>query len=198
MDFSISSFREHLLATITFLNQPTIREPIKKVIGVAGAIFGVLEAYDLYMIFRGKRPISDEVTEGSPKWMQVGHKFAVLSLKLSILFNGLASRPFGYVAAKTARLILTDARMLALFGSINPKHVISMTATVCGIPPMIQSAYRIGRWVNSQYQGIPLTPPTLIPTKRWMSDKRARMIAHINVAIGKPAWYIVNQILQRI
>ncbi len=87
MDFSISSLREHLVATVNFLNQPHIKEPIKKVIGVASATFGILEAYDLYMIFRGKRPISDEVTEGSPQWMQIGHKFAVLSLKLSILLN---------------------------------------------------------------------------------------------------------------
>lgn len=195
-----------LKATVEFLNQPVVKESIKKIAGVAAATFGIIEAYDLYLVFRDKRAISDERNPQSPRWMQVGHKIAILTLKLSIVFNGLASRPCLYAAGKTAGFFISEARLATLVGqntifAVNPwhpKHILSLSATVCSLPSKVQSIYRTVLWIYAKIAGKEYQKPKIIPTGGWMSDHRARMISHINTILGRPFLHGAHLVLARI
>lgn len=206
MSITFETFRVPVAATVEFLSQPVVKETVKKISGVAAATFGIIEAYDLYMVFRGKRAISDEHTASSPRWMQIGHKIAMLTLKLSIVLNGMASRPCVYIAGKTAGLIFSETRLAALIGTntaftVNPwhpKHILSLGATLCGLPASIQSTYRSIVWLQSKITGKKYPESKVIPTGGWMSDTKARMIAHINMVLGRPFLHGVHLIVQRI
>lgn len=195
-----------LKASVEFLSQPAVKETIKKASGIAAATFGIIEVYDLYMVFRGKRPISDEQNSLSPRWMQIGHKFAVLTLKLSIVFHGLASRPCIYVAGKTAGLVMSEARLVSIIGTntifaVNPwhpKHILSLGATVCSLPSKVQSVYRTFVWMQSKITHKNLQQPKIIPTGGWMSDRRARIISFINTIFGRPFLHGAHLFLERI
>ena len=206
MVLPITSYRAYLAVIAILITRPAVKESIKNVAGVASAIFGAIALWDLYQVAQGKRDISDERSTQSPHWMQKGHKFAMLSLKLSLVLYGLVSRPVLLAASKAAHLIATDGRLISLFGANtfldanpwHPKHVVSIVAAICGVPATIQTVYRTIDWVNCKIRGIDLSEPQKLQKGIWMTDFRARMMTHVNLLSGGPFINLSKWLYQRI
>lgn len=184
---------------VRFLNQPVIKEGVKNIASTAAFTFGIIEAYDIYQILRG-REISTETNSDAPKWIQVASKVALICAKISLILSAATSRPGVFIISTIMGCVFSSGQLESVFGpntvfAVNPwhpRHVFSIAAVILALPSVIQSTYRGMHWAYtkiSQHENRPA------PSQgSWLTDTKARMMALFNTITSRPVQHLGNQL----
>lgn len=185
---------------VRFLNQPAVKEGVKNIASTAAFAFGLIEAYDVYQILRG-REISTEPDIESPKWMQIANKIILLCAKISLILSAATSRPGVFILSTIVGQFFSGKQLEYAFGpntvfAVNPwhpRHVVSIAAVVLALPSVIQSIYRGMHWVYDQFsQNLHLQNGAGAKTS-WLTDSKIRLMALFNTIGSRPAQHLGNQ-----
>lgn len=186
---------------VRFLNQPAVKEGAKNIASTAAFVFGLIEAYDIYQILRG-REISTETDTDSAKWIQVANKIILLCAKTSLILSAATSRPGVFIISTLAGQIFSSKQLEYAFGpntifAVNPwhpRHVCSITAVILALPSVIQSTYRGMHWVYNQFSQNNQSQNKPGEQTSWLTDRKARLMALINTVTSRPTQHICNQL----
>lgn len=187
---------------VHFLNQPIVKENIKKIAGIATFIFGLVEIYDLCQIMRGGE-IATDIDPGEPQWIQTAAKVSIVFAKISIILSAAVSRPGVYVISTLAGRIATQAQLDRLFGPNtiyaqnpwHPRHVASIAAVILAIPVMVQTICLGFTWVNRRVRQLQEEDVEIDQKQNqgWLTDAKIRLIVLFNTLTSRPVLHIGNQ-----
>jgi hypothetical protein len=200
-----STLRSGLGAITHFLNQPNVKESVKKIAGVATFIFGLIELYDIYQILRGKE-ISTEIDKNAPQWQQTATKITMVFAKISLILSAATSRPGVFVISNLAGQVLTQTQLERLFGpntifAINPwhpRHVASIAATILTIPAVAQMIYLGSCWTYRKVCQLRQDAPLVNDNQGWLTDAKVRMMTLFNTLTSRPVLHLGNQLMRRV
>lgn len=181
----------------TLLNTPLVKEGIKNTVSLATFSFGIIEAHDLYQIFRG-REISTETENAS--WTQVAKKMVILTAKISLVLSAAVSRPGMYLISNLSGAIFSIGQLDRLFGpntvfAINPfhpRHFTSLAAVALAMPSFLHMTYHTLHWAYRQLNQIQL--PSLTSPNQWLTDSKVRLMALFNTISSRPVLHWGNQL----
>lgn len=189
--------------TVSCLNTPFIKEGVKNIAGVAACAFGIFELYeDITWIVhkcQGQGKPSNEPSESQEfSWVKTAGKVILITAKISLILSCFTSRPGQMLCSWTAGKIFTDTQLLHLFGAntifaVNPwhpKHVVSITACVLGIPATLKVVYESGVWITHKMVSFPKTDHA----KRDQTDGKIEGMAAINTLFSRPWLHVANQL----
>lgn len=187
--------------TVQLLNQPFIKETIKKVVGTVTFVFGILEAYDICLILSGSE-ISSDVSTADPKWMQVANKVVVIFAKISLILSATVSPPGVFIISSLVGCFFTTPQLDSVFGpntifAVNPwhpRHVISIVAVVLALPSLVQSAYHGVNWVIRKIRHYEPIPSEESQQRPWLSDTVIRTMTLFNFITSRPMLHAGNQL----
>jgi hypothetical protein len=199
---SISGAAKNFLnASVQILNQPIVKEGVKRVLGTVTFAFGLVAIYDIYQISQG-REISTETFPNSPKWVQVAHKVIIVCAKISIILSAGVSQPGVFIISSLVGCFFSTGQLDQVFGpntifAVNPwhpRHVISIAAVILALPSIIKSTYEGINWAYNKFQEYQTTPPDV--QNDWLTDAKVRLIALFNTATSRPTLHMGNQLAQ--
>jgi len=194
-----SAARSSLSYTVRTLNQPLVKEGIKKVAGCATFAFGLLEIYDIYQILQG-REISTESYPSYPKWVQVANKVVVVCAKISLILSAGVSRPGVFIISSVVGTVFSSHQLERVFGpntifAVNPwhpRHVISIAAVVLALPSVGQSTYKGICWTYNKIQNQQTSDNS--PSFIWLTDARVKLMNLFNTVTSRPVLHMGNQL----
>lgn len=183
-----------------FLNQPIIKEGIKKVAGSITFIFGLVEMYDICQILRG-REISTELDINGPRWSRVANKIIILAAKISLILSASVTHPGVFLLSRAVSFLCTAKQLEGFFGPDttfvenpwHPRHVMSFAAVILAIPSIVQTTCKGVSWVQKKFQ-----VPSKDKQNRWLIDAKVRIMALFNSLTSRPFLHMGNQILKAI
>lgn len=113
--------------TVSLLNQPIVKENVKKVAGTVTFFFGLIETFTVYEILSGRK-ISNDV-------------------HFSLILSAAVSPPGIYIISSVAKRLFSEEQLTSAFGpntifAVNPKHprhVASIGAVVLALPTLVRS-----------------------------------------------------------
>lgn len=186
---------------VRFLNHPAVKEGVKNIASTAAFAFGLIEAYDIYQILRG-REISTETDTHSPKWIQVANKIILLCAKISLILSAATSRPGVFIISTLVGQVFSSEQLEYAFGpnttfAMNPwhpRHVCSIAAVILALPSVIQSIYRGMHWVYNQFTQNNDLQNRAGEQTSWLTDRKTRLMALINTVTSRPTQHICNQL----
>lgn len=199
-----------LKSTVHFLNQPPVKEGIKKIAGCVTFSFGLVEMYDLCQILRGRR-LSIEPISASSKWMLAANKTILLAAKLSLILSAGVSKPGVYLISTVVGKIYSQEALDRVFGpntifQVNPwhpRHVVSIVAVILALPANIQAVGQGLQWVSRkigcmarEYPQKGETPAEL-STSYCLSNIKVQAMACFNTLTARPTLHVGNQLARR-
>jgi len=196
---SISAASKNALATtLHVLNQPLVKESIKKVAVCVTFAFGIIEVNDIYQISHG-REITTENFSDSPQWIQIANRTVIICAKISLILSASVSRPGVVIISSLIGRVISFQQLERIFGSntifaVNPwhpRHVVSITAVLLALPSIAQSIYRGTCWAYKKFQGCYL--PDNQETTTWFTDTKIRLMNLFNTATSRPLLHMGNQ-----
>lgn len=184
--------------TVRFLNQPLVKEGIKKVAGCVTFAFGVVEIYDIYQILKG-REITTETYSDYPKWVQVANKVVIVCAKISLILSAGISKPGVFIISTLVGCVFSSHQLEQVFGpntifAVNPwhpRHVVSIVAVIIALPSFAQSAYKASKWVYNKIQNGQSSND--LQNNSWLTDTKVRLMNLFNTVTSRPALHIGNQ-----
>lgn len=195
------TIRRGVTQVVRFLNQPNVKEVVKNIASAAAFAFGLIEAYDIYQILRG-RAISTETDVQLPKWMQIANKIILLCAKISLILSALISRPGVFIISTIVGQVFSSKHLKYAFGSnttfaVNPwhpRHVFSIVAVVLALPSAIQSIYGGMHWVYGQLTRNRDLQNRVGKATSWLTDTKIRLMALFNTICSRPVQHLGNQV----
>lgn len=197
-----TAIKNGLETAVRFLNQPVIKEGVKNVASTAAFTFGIIEAYDIYQILRG-REICTETHSDAPKWVQIATKVALVCAKISLILSAATSRPGVFIISTLMGSVFSSGQLERVFGpntifAVNPwhpRHVFSVAAVILALPALIQSTCQGIHWAytkncrneNGQAQNIE-------GRGSWLTDAKVRMMTLFNTITSRPMQHLGNQL----
>lgn len=169
MTFITDTAKRLLSGTVQLLNQPTVKEGVKKVAGAATLVFGLAEIYQVYRDFSTK-------SEATPlNWTQVAQKVVIASARVSLILSAGVSRPGVVIISTLVGSFFTTEQLNHVFGpntifAINPwhpRHVISIAAVVLAVPFLL---------------------------KKWNGETKLGCMTLFNTITSRPSLHIGNQL----
>lgn len=199
----ISGIKNGIIAISQLLNQPCVKDGVKKIVGVAHFALGALAVYDICQILNG-REISTEASNESEPWKQTALKVIVLFAKFGLVLSALTS-PIGVAIISAAVGAFFSAPQLeAVFGAntifaINPwhpRHVVSIAGAILMAPAAALAIYKAGEWLCHKVCQLKDTgtEPTGDENVSWLSDAKTRVFALFSEATGRPVLHMGNQL----
>jgi hypothetical protein len=148
--------------SVSFLNNPAVKNGIKSVAGVAAFAFGVWEIYDNVIDLkeawqnRKRGPLAQQEDFS---WQKTTLKATVVMARISLVLSCLTSKPGAAICSWTGGRVFPEARLLQLFGpntifAVNPyhpRHIANIAACVLGLPALIKSVVEGGEWVTRKF-----------------------------------------------
>jgi hypothetical protein len=192
------TFKAGLSGTVGFLNQPVVKEGIKNIAGTVTFTFGLVEAYDIYQILKG-RPVTTENHKSDPKWLQVASKVAIVCSKISLILSAGTSRPGIFIISTLAGQVFSSSQLTSVFGPnksfvlnpLHPRHVFSVAALLLVLPSAGLSLYRA---VNEYLEGKAKAKVKAKADKNWLTDYRVRLMNLFTAVTSRPTLHIGNQV----
>lgn len=188
---------------VDFLNQPVVKESVKRVASIATFIFGLIEIYDICQILRGK-DIATDIDPHDPQWIQTAAKISIVFAKISIVLSAAVSRPGVYVISTLIGRVATQAQLERLFGPNtiyaqnpwHPRHVASIAAVIFVIPTMIQVIYLGFSWTQRKFIQLQEDDSQIDPDWGWLTDAKVRLIVLFNTLTSRPVLHVGNQFVR--
>ncbi|MES2122412.1 MAG: hypothetical protein V4492_06515 [Chlamydiota bacterium] len=186
-----TAIKNGLGIAVRFLNQPVIKEGAKNIASTAAFSFGLIEAYDIYQILRGKE-ISTEINSSAPQWVQTAAKASLICTKISLILSAATSRPGVLIISAIVGCVFSTNQLERFFRpnaifAVNPwhpRHVFSIAACLLALPSVIQSI----RWAHQ--------PENTQSREYWLTDTKIRMMALFNTVASRPAQHLGNQLFR--
>ena len=193
--------RNGVSATVQFLNQPTVKEGVKNIAGIATFIFGLIEVYDVYQIIQG-RDISTDSYPRSPQWVQVANKIVMLCAKISLVLSGGVSRPGVMIFSALSERIFSAGQLNRYFGpntifAINPwhpRHVASIAAVILNLPSVLQSASMGVSFIYRKVRQLPDDGARVVRADSVLTDTKVRIMGLFNTITSRPVLHLGNRI----
>ena len=197
-----SRLKSGLTTVSHFLNQPVIKESIKKISGVVTFSFGLIEIYDVYESLK-ERAISSEIHGGQPGWVQTATKVNMLFAKISLILSAAVSRPGVFLISKLMGRIATQAQLERVFGpnttfAMNwrhPRHIASLAAVIFALPTVAQSIYLGGSWAYKKIRFQQAEQGQ--PTNRLVTDSKVRLMVLWNTFTSRLVLHLGNQLVRQ-
>lgn len=201
-----TTIKNGLGIAVRFLNQPAIKASVKNIAGTAAFTFGIIEAYDIYQILRG-REISSETNLDAPKWIQAAAKVALVCAKISLILSAATSRPGVFIISTLVGCVFSSHQLEYFFGpntvfSVNPwhpRHIFSVAAVILALPALIQSTHHGIRWAYTkicQYENG--RGQNVQRKKFWLTDAKIRIMALFNTITSRPTQHLGNQLFRAV
>lgn len=189
---------------VVFLNQPIVKESVKRIASIATFIFGLIEIYDIYQIMRGKE-IATDIDPNKPQWVQTAAKVSIVFAKISIILSAAISRPGVYIISTLVNRVATQAQLERLFGPNtiyahnpwHPRHVASIAAVILAVPAMVQAVYLGFSWVSRKVDQLQEDNSEINQNHAWLTDAKIRLIVLFNTLTSRPVLHIGNQFARR-
>lgn len=186
-------------SAVDLLNQPIVKDSVKKIAGATAFVFGLVEIYDVYQIARG-REISTEDYSDYPVWLQTANKVSIVCAKLSLILSGAVSPPGVFIISSLSGCLISTGQLERAFGpntifAINPwhpRHLVSIAAVLLALPSVAQSACKGVHWIYRKIQRYHPTQEIKHEVKTWLTDNKIRIMALINTMASRPALHILN------
>lgn len=202
VDMATAAIKNGLGTVVRFLNQPSVKEGVKNIVGIAAFTFGIIEAYDIYQILRG-REISTETNSAAPKWIQVATKVALVCAKISLILSAVTSRPGVFIISTMMGCLFSTAQLQRVFGpnaifAVNPwhpRHIFSVAAVVLALPSVIHSAGKGIQWVYTKIcQHENVSAQNNERQGSWLTDTKVRLMALFNTITSRPVQHLGNRL----
>lgn len=181
-----------LKASVSFLNQPLVKEGVKNIASTVTFGFGLLQVYDVLC----GREISTMSSSTDPKWVQVANKIVIVCAKISLILSATVSRPGVFLLSSLSGIVFSQGQLNRAFGAntifaVNPwhpRHLVSLAAVILALPSVMQSTYRGFQWVCKTIQ------KNEVSTGSWLTDSKIRLMALFNTVTSRPVLHIGNQL----
>lgn len=198
--------------TVGYLNSPIIKEGVKNVAGLAAFAFGIYEIYDdvNWLIHKWQaKPLANQEEKEGFSWLKTAGKVVMVAARISLILSCFSSRPGLIICSWTAGKIFTEAQLVRFFGAntifaVNPwhpKHIVSISACILGIPAALKAVYDGSVWVKHK-----VTRHETAKDKegqaeasegRFLTDKKIGLMVSFNTIFSRPVLHWGN-ILSRI
>ena len=197
-----TAIKNGLGTAVRFLNQPVIKEGVKNIASTAAFTFGIIEAYDIYQILRG-REISSETHADAPKWVQIATKVALVCAKISLILSAATSRPGVFIISTLVGCVFSSSQLERAFGpntvfAVNPwhpRHIFSIAAVILALPASIQSTHQGIQWTYAKICQYKNGPGQNVERRgSWLTDTKVRMMALFNTITSRPVQHLGNQL----
>lgn len=199
----ISGNAKNLLTiSVCLLNQPTIKEGVKNLVGVTTFGFGLIAVYDLYQTGLCSE-IPREPCLDYPKWVQVANRVTIACAKISLILSAGVSRPGVFIISSLVGCIFSSSQLNRVFGPNtifvlnpwHPRHVVSIAAVVSALPSLAQSTYRGAQWMYRKILQYPDTSPARsIRIRKGLTDGKIRCMTLCNTISSRPILHLGNQL----
>lgn len=197
----LSSAKNLLQTSVRILNQPGVKEGVKKVAGSVTFVFGLIEIYDIYQIIRG-REISTEINKDNPKWMQVAHKVIILSAKISLILSAFTSPPGVFLITVVSGYLFSAEALTSAFGpntifAVNPwhpRHVVSIAAVILALPAVLLATYQAVTWAHKKITQFKNDPEQAQTFKAGLTDAKVKLMTLFTTATSRPTLHLGNQL----
>ncbi len=148
--------------SVSFLNNPAVKNGIKSVASYAAFGFGVWEIYDNAIDLKEawqNRKRASLAQQDDSGWEITALKATFVMARISLVLSLLTSKPGADICSWTAGRVFSQARLLQLFGpntifAVNPyhpRHIANVAACVLGLPALIKSVVDGGEWVTRKF-----------------------------------------------
>lgn len=190
--------KDGLTAAAQLLNQPIVKEGVKNIAGAVTFAFGLIEIYDIYQIFRGRKISTEESTE-QPKWAHTANKIEIVCAKASLVVSATVSRPGVFVISSLVGRIFSPAQRNRVFGlntqfAVNPwhpRHVFSIAAVILAVPSVVRLTWQSIDWA---YKTIRCRAPARErDAAAWLTDTKIRLMVLFNTLTSRPILHMGNQ-----
>lgn len=193
----MNSISNVIKAVVRFLNAPPVKETVKHTIGIASCVFGIVEAYDLYQIARGR--VSTEPSSNNTKWLQIAEKVVIICSKISLILSAGVSRPGVFIVSNLLGLVFSTTQLDKIFGpnttfAVNPwhpRHVMSFVAVVFALPSIVQSAGKVINWGSKKIQTSQAVEEKK-DAEPWLTRMRLRLMVLFNTIFSRPMLHKLN------
>ncbi len=190
--------------SVRLLNQSIVKENIKNIAGTFTFVFGLVEIYDVYRIFRGHE-ISTEAYLDYPKWVQVANKVVIVCAKISLILSAGVSRPGVFMISLLIEYVFSTSQLNRVFGPnavfvVNPwhpRHLISIVAVILALPSVVQSVCKSLNWTYKKIRQYPDMPTDRQGVRTWLTDNKIRFMTLFNTVTSRPILHIRNQLVLR-